>query len=97
MTLEPYKRPFDGCGRRLAVVTRDGKSPGDRLVAQGLRDGMMAGTGRAGVVGCELAQDGDGQPGMPWTVRDGGTCQDVAYIFIGLRYIRQHGFKCTST
>jgi len=36
VTLEPYKRPYDRYGRRLAVVTRDGVSLGERLVAEGL-------------------------------------------------------------
>ncbi len=36
VTLEPYKRPHDRYGRRLAVVTRDGVSLGERLVAEGL-------------------------------------------------------------
>ncbi len=36
VTIAPYKRPHDRYGRRLALVTRDGASLGERLVAEGL-------------------------------------------------------------
>lgn len=36
VTIQPYKRPHDRYGRLLAVVTRDGVSLGERLVAEGL-------------------------------------------------------------
>ncbi|USU06410.1 thermonuclease family protein [Sphingomonadaceae bacterium OTU29LAMAA1] len=36
VTIAPYKRPHDRYGRRLAVVTRNGVSLGERLVGEGL-------------------------------------------------------------
>lgn len=36
--LAPYERPYDRYGRRLAVVTRQGRSLGAQLVAEGLAE-----------------------------------------------------------